>query len=303
MESATIFAEKIADSSLINYTISDRQGNFSLSGNTIEEKLNLFISFTGYESFHRTLDVRKQIKLDTILMKVQDNLLEEVKVIGTRSPISIRKDTLEFNADSFKTRPNANLEELLKVLPGVEIDRDGNITLNGKPVKRILVDGESFFGGDHRIATKNLPKEIIDKIQVVDTKTKTEEFTGQPGDKENKTINLTIKKDKKRGYFARTTAGGGTDERYELNAMANLFTENIQANVIGNSNNINSPGFTFAQDVLGSRIPIGSSNGISKTDNAGATIRYKWDNVLLTALLIIEFLKSSVVLVMVAGCL
>ena len=278
IESATIYTEKVADSSLISYTISDRHGNFSLSGNTNSAKLNLFISFTGYELFNRTLDVKEQMLLDTLVLKVQDNLLDEVKVIAARSPISIRKDTLEFNADSFKTRPNANLEELLKVLPGVEVDREGNITLNGKPVRRILVDGDSFFGGDHRIATKNLPREIIDKIQVVDTKTKTQEFTGQPGDKENKTINVTIKKDKKKGYFARATAGGGTDERYELNAMANLFTENIQANVIGNSNNINSPGFTFAQDVLGSRIPIGSSNGITKADNAGATVRYKWDN-------------------------
>ena len=277
LESATVYAEKVADSSLISYTISDRQGSFKLEGNS-DVKLELFISYTGYELYRKILEVKKEIQLDTLVLKVQDNQLDEVLVEAQRSPVTIKKDTLEFNASSFKTRPNANLEELLEVLPGVEVDREGNITVNGKPVSRVLVEGDSFFGGDHRIATKNLPKEIIDKVQVVDTKTKAEEFAGRQGDPEKKTINVTFKKDKNRGYFARATAGGGTDEHYELNGMANFFNKKIQASVISNSNNINSPGYTFAQDVLGNRVPIGGSNGITKAESAGATFLYKKDS-------------------------
>src|SRR5690606_11176957 len=120
-------------------------------------------------------------------------------VIRSRAPVTIKKDTLEFNVSSFKTKEDATVEDLLKELPGVEVAEDGSILVNGKPVNRILVNGKPFFGDDPTIATRNLTKELIEKVQIVDTKTDAEAFAGEEGDRDNKTINLTISEEKNKG--------------------------------------------------------------------------------------------------------
>ncbi|PRX43093.1 TonB-dependent receptor [Salegentibacter salegens] len=284
LESATIYAEKPADSSLVTYTISEKNGEFSLSGTTEAEVLNFRISYAGFAPYNQSLEIEKSLDLGNITLEIQDNSLAEILVQGTSAPISIKRDTLEFNADSFTTQPNANLEELMKKLPGVEIDSDGEITVNGKPVSRIMVNGEEFFGNDHRIATKNLPKEIIDKIQVTDTKTRSQEFTGEPGDPDNKTVNITIKEDKNQGYFARATAGGGTDERYEMSAIANYFKDDLRISVLGSSNNINSSGFSYDEVFgmmgrsAGRAVFGGGGGGITKSETAGLNFVNKWEN-------------------------
>lgn len=284
LEAATVYLEKPSDSSLVTYTISARNGDFSLSGETEVARANLFISFTGYQPFSKSINIKEKVNLDTIQMQFQDNQLDEVLLTSTSPPISIKKDTLEFNADSFKTRQDANLEELMKQLPGVEVDSQGNITVNGKPVNRILVNGEEFFGNDPKIATKNLPKEIINKIQVTATKTKAEEFTGKPGDPDNKTVNITIKKDKNRGYFTRATAGGGTDERYELSAIGNYFQDELRLSVLASSNNINSSGFSYDEVFgmmgrnAGRAVFGGGSGGITKAETAGLNFVNKWED-------------------------
>ena len=296
LESATIYTEKPSDSSLVTYTISEKNGEFILKGNTEVKKLNLIVSYNGYAPHQQVVEVQKNIALEDIRLQLMDNALDEITLTASRAPITIKKDTLEFNADSFNTRQDANLEELMKKLPGVEVDSDGNITVNGKPVSRILVNGKEFFGDDPKIATKNLPKEIIDKIQVTDTKTKSEEFTGKAGDPDNKTINIELKIDKNKGYFARFTAGGGTDERYELSGIANYFKDDLRLSVLASSNNINSSGFSFDEvfDMMGGnarRISFnsngsfsingngfGSSNGITKSETAGFNFVNEWDN-------------------------
>ncbi len=283
LESATVFVEKIADSSLVTYTVSEDDGSFSIAGKTEAEKLNFIISFSGFKPYYQQIKISEAMEMGDISMETETNNLNEVVVTANRAPITIKKDTLEFNADSFITRPDANLEELLKKLPGVEVDIDGNITVNGRPVSRFLVNGEEFFGDDHRIATKNLPKEIIDKIQVMDTKTKAQEFTGRPGDPDNKTVNITIKEDRNKGYFARATAGGGTDGRYELSGIGNYFKDDLRVSVLGSSNNINSSGFSYdevygmmgrgaARNVYG-----GSRDGITKAETAGLNFVNKWE--------------------------
>ncbi|MDT0645861.1 outer membrane beta-barrel protein [Zunongwangia sp. F260] len=283
LESATIYLEKAADSSLVTYTISEKNGNFRLTGTTTAPKANLYISFAGYQSHRETLEIKEQIELPTIALNIQDNELEEVMVTATRAPITIKKDTLEFNAGSFSTRQDANLEELMKKLPGVEVDNQGNITVNGRPVSRILVNGEEFFGDDPKIATKNLPKEIIDKIQVTDTKTRSEEFTGKPGDPENKTVNITIKEDKNKGYFARATAGGGTDDRYELSGIGNYFKDDLRLSVLASSNNINTSGFSYDEvfgmmgRTAGRNVFGGGGGGITKAETAGFNFVNKWE--------------------------
>ena len=285
LESATVYLEQIHDSTLVTYGISNRQGIFELEGTSPAKNLNLFISYAGFSPLKQQVTIEPVINLGDLKLKVMNNELDEVLVVANRAPVVIKKDTLEFNAASFDTRPDANLEELLKKLPGAEVDSDGTITINGKPVSRILVNGKEFFGNDPKIATKNLPKEIIEKLQVVDTKTKAQEFTGKAGDADNKTINITIKKDKNKGYFARATAGGGTNERYEMSGIGNIFKDNMRATVLASSNNINSSGFDF-DDVYGMMGRSGAravqggnrSGGITKSETAGLNYSNEWND-------------------------
>ena len=296
LESATVYVEKIADSSLVTYTISEKDGSFLLKGNTENKAVNLYVSYAGFKPYRKQIEITKKQDLGAISLEILDNALDEVTLTATRAPISVKQDTLEFNANSFNTRQDANLEELMKKLPGVEVDSDGNITVNGKPVSRILVNGKEFFGNDPKIATKNLPKEIIDKIQVVDTKTRSEEFTGKAGDSENKTINIELKEDKNKGWFSRATAGGGTDDRYELSGIANYFKDDLRVSVLASSNNINSSGFSFDEvfDMMGGHARsvrfngngsfsingtgFGSNNGITKSETGGFNFVNEWDN-------------------------
>lgn len=269
LEAATIYMESIQDSTLISYTISDQKGLFELEGRTGLKEVNLFFTFNGYKTLKMKVDVGEEIDLHTVVMEQQIEELKGVQVLGERSPITIKKDTLEFNAASFKTRPDATVEDVLKKLPGVEVDSDGKITVNGKEVNEVLVNGQVFFSNDPKVATKSLPKEIISKIQITNTKTKEQEFSGEEGDGESKTINLTIKEDKNKGYLGRVTAGYGTDDRYQANGLLNYFDNKERISVLASSNNINSPGFSFDEiyDLVGN-----SRGGISVGDRGGFSI-------------------------------
>ncbi|WP_299337151.1 outer membrane beta-barrel protein [uncultured Psychroserpens sp.] len=271
LESATIYLERIKDSSLVTYTISDKNGKFELINETYDDKLNLFIDYVGYKTYYKQITIDKEnFDLKTIQLEIS-NALDEV-IIKSRSPITVKKDTLEFNVASFKTKKDANVEDLLKQLPGVEVDEAGKITINGKDVSKILVNGKPFFGDDPTITTRNLTKDIIEKVQITDTKTKSEAFAGEEGDKENKTINLTIKEENNKGVFGRVAAGAGTDERYEFAGMINFFNNDRRISVLAGGNNINSPGFSFGeiQNMFGNASSMSvSSNGSFSIDGRG----------------------------------
>ncbi|WP_339609191.1 outer membrane beta-barrel protein [uncultured Planktosalinus sp.] len=273
LESATVYLERERDSTLNTYTISDRNGNFLLSGKTYEEELSLFVSYVGYAPYKQVIGIDiEKIQLPVPIKLLTDaNSLDEV-VIRSVAPITIKKDTLEFNAASFKTRAGATVEDLLKELPGVEVDLEGNITVNGKPVNKLLVNGKPFFGDDPTIATRNLTKEMIEKVQVMDTKTDAEAFTGEEGDQENKTVNLTISEEKNKGTFGRLSAGGGTDERFEYAGIVNRFDGDRRISLLGGGNNTNSPGFSFGEIQKmfggGSTVMMNSSGGFQIDDKA-----------------------------------
>jgi len=267
LESATIHLEKIKDSSVVSYTISNDKGHFSLKGKSFEKELRLYVSYIGLKTYSKKISINnKSLNLGDIIMKPEENILDEI-VIRSRSPITIKKDTLEFNVKSFKTKKDASVEDLLKKLPGVEVDEQGKITVNGKPVNKILVNGKPFFGNDPTIVTKNLTKEIIEKVQITDTKTKSEAFTGQKGDQNSKTINLTIKKENNKGWFGRLAAGTGTDNHYEYAALVNRFDNDRRFSVLLGGNNVNSPGFSFGeiQKMFGS----GGNTSVSVSSGGG----------------------------------
>ena len=258
--------KSVKDSTLIDYTISDKNGNFAFKTKKNENAILFKISYIGYNDYTEKIENLKADK-DFGAIKLEENVssLKEVVIQSEAPPVTIKNDTLEFNASSFKVRPDANVEALLKQLPGVEIDEEGKITVNGKEVNNILVNGKPFFGKDGKIATQNLPAEIISKVQVTDTKTKEEELSGQNATSDEKTINLTIQEDKNKGVFGKANVGYGTDERYESSMLFNYFKDTQKISVLGSSNNVNSIGFSM--DEIFDNMGGGRNNSIWVNDN------------------------------------
>ncbi|AUC85528.1 TonB-dependent receptor [Polaribacter sp. ALD11] len=269
LESATVHVERLKDSSIVAYTITDAKGNFKIAANTSDSKIKLVVSFIGFKPYFKTIEVKNQ-NVGTLYLKSANTL--DAIVIRSSAPITIKKDTVEFNVKSFKTKADANVEDLLKKLPGVEVDAEGKITVNGKEVNKILVNGKPFFGNDPTITTRNLTKEIIEKIQITDTKTNAQAFSGEDSDGENKTINLTIKKENNKGYFGKVAAGIGTDDRYEYAGLATRFQQSERIGLLAGGNNINSPGFSFGNQRSqfgGNNRSFGGGQGIVTSNNYG----------------------------------
>jgi len=296
IESATIYLKSVKDSTVIDYTISDRTGTFALETKKINTPTYFKVAFTTYQDYSEKLE-KLDANKDFGFIKLEENIntLSELVIKTEAPPITIKRDTLEFNASSFKVRPDANVEALLKQLPGVEIDEEGKITVNGKEVNNILVNGKPFFGKDGKIATQNLPAEIIDKVQVTDTKTKEEELSGQDATSEEKTINLTIQEDKNKGVFGKANVGYGTDDRYESSLLFNYFKDTQKISILGSSNNINSIGFSMDEifDNMGggrnssiwvndngsfgvNGMQFGGSSGITQSNMIGVNFADEW---------------------------
>ena len=296
LESATVYLKTAKDSTLIDYTISDKNGNFAFKTKKTESAIDFKISYIGYIEYSVRIENLKDDK-DFGSIKLEENVssLKEVVIQSEAPPVTIKNDTLEFNAASFKVRPDANVEALLKQLPGVEIDEEGKITVNGKEVNNILVNGKPFFGKDGKIATQNLPADIISKVQVTDTKTKEEELSGQNATSDEKTINLTIQEDKNKGVFGKANAGYGTDERYESSLLFNYFKDTQKISILGSSNNINSIGFSMDEifDNMGggrnqsiwindngsfgiNGMQFGGNNGITQSNMIGINFADEW---------------------------
>jgi hypothetical protein len=270
LESATIYITSVKDSTIVDYTIADKNGNFSLSTRKITQPVYFKVSFVGFQEYVQKLE-SLTVSRDFGVINVLDaaNDLNEVVVKGQAPPVRIKQDTLEFNASSFKVRPDSNVEALLKQLPGVEVSSDGKITVNGKEVNNILVNGKPFFGKDGKVATQNLPADIIEKVQVSDTKTKEEELSGQAASAEEKTINLTIQEDKNKGLFGKFSGGLGSDDRFESSGLINYFKDDQKFSFLGSSNNINSVGFSMDEifdSMGGGRNIYSSSDGSFNID-------------------------------------
>lgn len=235
LKSATVSVYKLSDSSLISYQISNNYGEFSFKNLPVGVSLRLDASHVGYQTLRKKFTIpsdKNFVDLGTIIINPKDNTLEEVTV--TVPPITMNGDTLEFNAAAFKLDSNAVVEDLLRKIPNVTLWGDGQITVNGREVKSVLVNGKPFFGGDVKVATQNIAKNALEKIQVYNT----------VKDKSNPldstlTVNLKLKKGKELGFFGKIGGGYGTDHRYEADASFNVFSPKMQLAIVGASNNIN----------------------------------------------------------------
>lgn len=255
------------DSTLASFAFSDDEGKFFIEDVETGQYI-VSISYLGYGTFQRALIVENEnIDYGNILLNPAGISLEGVEVKADFIPIVIKKDTIEYHADAFKTKQNAVVEDLLKKLPGVEVDKDGTIKAQGKEVQNILVDGEEFFGSDTKIATKNIPADIVDKVQVYDKQSELSELTGIDDGEREKTINLKIKEGKKKGWFGNATAGATADNHYLAGGMLNRFTNKTQFSAIANANNINEQLFSI-MDYIQFGGGIGAlSNGTIELDN------------------------------------
>ncbi|WP_341833997.1 TonB-dependent receptor [Chitinophaga pollutisoli] len=254
------------DSVTAAHAVTDSLGRFTLTA-TQRGPLRLVITYMGYETYSRHLlvsDTATLISAGNIAMPPKGINLARIDVEGYRQPITLKEDTVEYNAGSFKTRENAVAEELLKKLPGITVERDGTIKAGGEKITKVLVDGKPFFGNDPKMATRNLPADILDKVQLIDQKSDQAQFTGIPDGQTEKVLNFTVKENKRRGFFGRVTGGYGTGQRFSGNGNINAFRKEKQFSFIGSGNNTN--GTSNPEGGMGN---MGGGTGISRNWNGG----------------------------------
>ena len=244
---ATISLLNKADSTFENFAVSDKNGNYEIK-ETKEGSYLLQASFIGYFTEYKPVAITKNTTTITHNFAMQNNeakLLPNVEISSEKVPIKLKGDTLEYNANSFKTKPDAVVEDLLRKLPGIQVDANGKIKAMGKDVKKVLVDGKEFFGDDPLVATKNLPANAISKVQTYEGRNENNAFTGIDEGEKDMTINLLLKNNKKQGYFGDVMAGAGTQSRYEASLKGFKFNKKEQVAVLAMHNNINKFGFSF----------------------------------------------------------
>ncbi|ELR68561.1 TonB-dependent receptor [Fulvivirga imtechensis AK7] len=246
LPAATVMLLNAEDSTLVNFTVTNADGVFELK-NVRNKRWLVKATFLGYHPATVVANPPEGALLDLgkIRMQPKSTQLDEVTVEGEHIPVTVKKDTIEYNARAFKTANNAMVEDLLKKLPGVEVNGDGDITAQGEQVQRVMVDGKEFFGRDPKLATRNLPADAIEKVQVVDGKSEQAQFSGIDDGKREKMINLELKEDRKNGAFGHATAGVGTDDRFEAKTNLNRFTKGSQLSLLGMANNTNQQGFSI----------------------------------------------------------
>ncbi|MDX6183131.1 outer membrane beta-barrel protein [Flavobacterium sp. Fl-77] len=291
LELATVYFTTVKDSTVIEYATTDKNGAFRITTKKYDKPLFLKINYMGYQPyFEEQKQLLESKDFGKIYLLENVNALAGVVIKSEAPPITIKKDTLEFNAASYKVRPDSNVETLLKQLPGFDIDDQGKVTVNGREVTQFLVNGKTFFDKDGAIALKNLPAEIIKKIQVSDFKTKKEELSKQESTSDYSSINITIDEKKNKGYFGKMLAGYGSDDRYESSLIMNFFNNKQKISVLGSSNNINATGFSMDEvfdNMSGGRNTkndtknSGSGKGITQSNLLGLNYSDDWTKDLL----------------------
>jgi hypothetical protein len=259
----------LPDSTLVQITQTDFKGNFMLS-KVKPGSYTVAVSLIGYLNYYQNVTIgQKDIILKNIQLKENSHLLGEVEVKGTAAQMVVKGDTLEYNATAFKTVQNAVVEDLLKRMPGVEVNSNGKITVNGQSITKIRVDGKKFFDGDIETATKNMPADMIDKVQVLDQKSDMALLTGFEDNNTERIINLTTKTNRRKGLFGNINGGAGldlnNDVRYDGNGIISIMNGNSQTAILGGGNNTNTTRSGRSRGGLGS-----PSGGITQTQNLGA---------------------------------
>lgn len=247
---ATVSIVNAKDSTLVTFTRADSTGKFRF-GPLGKGKYLLSSSYVGFVPVWKPLNIETDGQLVEMGNIAMTDILSsgDVTVTARRPPVTISGDTVEFNTENFKTQPNAVVEDMLKKMPGITVDNDGTVRMNGQKINRVLVNGKEFFTGDPKMATKNLDADAVDKVQVFDKKSDRAEFTGVDDGQSEKTINLKLKKDRNHALFGKVSAAAGTESRWDGQTNINKFNGDQQLSFIGMANNTNRQGFSIS-DIL-----------------------------------------------------
>ena len=259
------------DSSYVGFGITDGDGRFTLR-NVAVGRYVVQVSALGFRPRLVPVAVTATTPapdLGRLLLGPLAHKLGEVVVTQNLAPVEVHGDTLDFNARAFKTQPNAAVEALLKKLPGVEVARDGSIRAQGQAVSRVLVDGKPFFGDAPKMAPRNLPSDLIDRVQMYDQQNDQAAFSGIDDGNRQRTINLVTKRDKRKGWFGTNGAGPGTDGRYYAQLGLNRFNNGRQLSALAQANNVNEPDF----DNAGGPARPDNSSGAGPGGAGGPAIR------------------------------
>ena len=257
------------DSTLVNFTRVGSNGAFNIN-NLKMGKYILMVTYPGYADYVEQFAIDSanlQKDFGKVNLTLKAKLLQDVIIRGTAGAIKIKGDTTEFNAAAFTIQPNSKVEDLLKQLPGIQVDKDGKITAQGQTVSKVLVDGEEFFGDDPTLVTKNIRGDMVDKVQLYDKSSDQAAFTGIDDGQKSKTINIKLKEDKKQGYFGKIDLGGGTNDHYEGQGMFNLFKGKKKFSAYGTIGNTGKTGLGWEDSNK-----YGSSGNMEFTDDGGIYI-------------------------------
>ncbi len=266
---ATVALLHPADSTLRFFGVTNDEGAYHVRNVKAGQYLMQY-SYVGMQTEYERVDIPAASGENFGDQVLKPSMMDEVIVEAELIPVRFKRDTLEFDVRAFKTRPGAAVEELLQKLPGIEVDETGNIKAEGEDVTRVLVDGKEFFDNDPKVATKNLPAKALKKVQVIDRKSEEALFTGIDDGAREKTINLELKEDHKKGYFGELSAGLGTEDYYKAEGRAYRFSQKTQTAFLGMANNINEFGFTHKGNNQ-----FGQHNkGVSTTLGGGINLSY-----------------------------
>jgi len=267
IELASIRVMNAADSAYVSGTVTDAAGKFNISvkrGSYIVQ-----VSFMSYISQYFKVNARNGMALLGDISLKEDAVMLSETVIEAKAPeIIVKGDTVEYNADSYKVQETAVLGDLIKKIPGAEIDADGKITINGKDITKILVDGKEFFSNDPKVASENLPAKMIEKLQVLDQKSDMARLTGFDDGEEQTVINLIAKPGMKEGIMGSVSGGYGSEDRYEANGFLNIARNNNRISALGNFNNNNNAAGAGG----GGRGRWGGDRGVTETTMGGVNI-------------------------------
>ena len=267
---ATVVALTREDSVMARFSTTNRDGAFTLR-RVPEGAYILQATYVGFRMHRQDMDLSgSDYDAGTIMLEPSTVELDELVVGAEHIPIVVKADTLEYNAAAFATRPNDMVEDLLRRLPGIEVEDDGTIRAQGEEVEKVLVEDKEFFGSDPSIATRNLPANVVEKVQVYDKASDMEEFTGIEDGEDVKTINLDLKEEAEKGYFGHLTGGYGSEERYDGDVSINRFNSSTQLSLIGNVNNVNRQNFSFSDivtmmgglEAMGGRLILQEGGGL-----------------------------------------
>lgn len=304
LSGATVILSKVLDTTVTFKSVTDNKGVFEFKS-LPKDSFILTVSFVGYDSYNKTVkSTDNPVDLGSIAISKEVKQMGEVIMVTKTAPVQQKGDTTQFNASQFKVNPDATTEDLIKKMPGITVDKSGNVTAQGDQVKKVTVDGKDFFGDDATATLRNLPSAIVDKIQVFDRLSDQAQFTGFDDGNSAKAINIVTKSGLKNGQFGRLYAGYGTDDRYAAGGNISFFNKDRRISFIGNFNNINQQNFA-SQDLLGAtsggggrgfggggggrggggggfggfgggNFSIGQQSGISTTNSFGVNYSDKW---------------------------